>query len=86
VQVDGNLLDRARKKLENAKQRQQEAKDSVACDFWLIPADCIRHCTDERLPSYSELQATRPDWLVRKRMTLEGACLGEYTRDLAVSQ
>jgi hypothetical protein len=84
--VDGNLLNRARNKLDDAKKRQQEAKDSVACEFWLIPADCIRHCTDERLPSYSELQATRPDWLVRKRMTLEGACLGEYTRDLAVSQ
>jgi len=74
AQVNGNLLNRARNMFENAKQRQQEAKDSVACEFWFIRAECIRRCTDERLPSYSELRATRPDWLVSKVRTLKGAC------------
>jgi hypothetical protein len=86
AQVDGNRLDASKRALDNAKKRQQEARDGLACDFWLVPAKYIRDCTDERMPSYSELRDKRPNWLVKVRRTLEGACLGEYTADLAVSK
>ena len=56
------------------------------CEFWFVLADKLRECKEETLPSHQEFRRTKPDWIVKKKISLLGACKGEYTSEyMAIS-
>ena len=59
------------------------------CDFYFIRADKLREASAAELPRMLRLQemmAAHGDWVVKKSISFEQACLGAYTKEyLAVS-
>ena len=88
VGVDADLVDSARRKLvSNAKDKLAEAKaekrrialEGNECDFYFLKAEKLRTSpAAEALPSLEEIKKDNPDWLVRKTLSRDQACLGGY--------
>ena len=62
---------------------------TTRCDFNFILAEKLRNATPSELPKMPSLQQLRrdkPDWVVRKPISLQGALAGEYvTKYLSLS-
>lgn len=56
------------------------------CEFFFVLADKLRECKEETLPSHQEFRRTKPDWIVKKKISLLGACKGEFVDEcMAIS-
>ena len=84
----GEQLQAARNLLQGAKECQRLAKEGIECDFFFLAASKLCEPATAQmvtLPRFQQLQAVG-GWLVRRRCTFAGACVGEYANEyLAVS-